>query len=321
MAVKIELKRSAIPGKVPSVSQLDLGELAINTYDGTVYLKQDNGTQQVIQLATTSGTGSLIVSASHADYADTAGVAGYAPVAGDAHTATTASYAVTASYLLNASTTSSFAVSASYAQTSSYAVNFNVANDLVVGNSITAQVLHIQQITSSVIYSSGSNTFGDELSDRQQFTGSVTITGSLTLNGDPIITSASYTAFSSSIAGRATNLEATASTLTSASASFAQDSGSNSIRLTNLETTASVLTSASASFSSQINSLSSSFNSFSQSYNTGSFTGSFNGYLYGTASWAVSASHAPVSFTSSYAVSASHADNADNSISSSYSLS
>lgn len=36
----------------------------------------------------------------------------------------------------------------------------------------------------------------------------------------------------------------------------------------------------------------SSFNNFTSSYNTGSFTGSFTGILYGTASWAVSASYA-----------------------------
>lgn len=74
MAVKIELKRSAIPGKVPTVSQLDLGELAINTYDGTVYLKQDNGTQQIVQLATTV-SGSGVATASYAIFAETAGFA------------------------------------------------------------------------------------------------------------------------------------------------------------------------------------------------------------------------------------------------------
>ena len=71
MAVKIALKRSAIPGKVPTVSQLDLGELAINTYDGTAYFKQDTTvSQSIIQLATTAGSGSAVVSASHADNAD-----------------------------------------------------------------------------------------------------------------------------------------------------------------------------------------------------------------------------------------------------------
>jgi len=74
MAVKIELKRSAIPGKVPTTAQLDLGELAINTYDGKVYLKQDNGTQQIIELAT-NASGSTVATASYAIFAQTAGTA------------------------------------------------------------------------------------------------------------------------------------------------------------------------------------------------------------------------------------------------------
>lgn len=74
MAVKIELKRSAIPGKVPTTSQLDLGELAINTFDGKVYFKQDNGTQQVIELAT-NASGSTVATASYAIFAQTAGFA------------------------------------------------------------------------------------------------------------------------------------------------------------------------------------------------------------------------------------------------------
>ena len=40
---KIRIRRSATPNKVPSTTQLQLGELAINTYDGKVYLEQDQG--------------------------------------------------------------------------------------------------------------------------------------------------------------------------------------------------------------------------------------------------------------------------------------
>ena len=40
---KIRIRRSATPNKVPSTTQLLLGELAINTYDGKVYLEQDQG--------------------------------------------------------------------------------------------------------------------------------------------------------------------------------------------------------------------------------------------------------------------------------------
>jgi hypothetical protein len=60
---KIELKRSAVPGKVPTTSSLDLGELALNTYDGKVFLKRDNGTQSIVELAVASGS---ILSASYA---------------------------------------------------------------------------------------------------------------------------------------------------------------------------------------------------------------------------------------------------------------
>lgn len=39
----IKMKRSAVAGKVPTTEQLDLGELAVNTGDGTIYLKTDDG--------------------------------------------------------------------------------------------------------------------------------------------------------------------------------------------------------------------------------------------------------------------------------------
>lgn len=46
----VKLKRSATPGAVPTTAQLDLGEVAINTYDGKMYIKQDNGTASVVQV-------------------------------------------------------------------------------------------------------------------------------------------------------------------------------------------------------------------------------------------------------------------------------
>lgn len=46
----LKFKRSAVPAKIPSVSDLGLGELAINTYDGKLYLKKDNGTQSVVEV-------------------------------------------------------------------------------------------------------------------------------------------------------------------------------------------------------------------------------------------------------------------------------
>ena len=49
----------------------------------------------------------------------------------------------------------------------------------IVANTITAKELHVTYETASVLYSSGSTKFGDTLDDTHEFTGSVTITGSL----------------------------------------------------------------------------------------------------------------------------------------------
>jgi hypothetical protein len=43
MTSKVLNKRSVVPGKVPTSAQIDLGELAINTRDGKLFLKRDNG--------------------------------------------------------------------------------------------------------------------------------------------------------------------------------------------------------------------------------------------------------------------------------------
>lgn len=40
MSTNIILKRSSVPGKVPTTGQLDLGEIAINTNDGKLYFKK-----------------------------------------------------------------------------------------------------------------------------------------------------------------------------------------------------------------------------------------------------------------------------------------
>jgi hypothetical protein len=97
--------------------------------------------------------------------------------------AVTASYwsgsiglALTASYVQNAQT-ASYVLSSSYAATSSYADNFTV------GNTLTAQRIVVQTISSSIEFASGSNRFGNDITNTHSFTGSVGITGSLTTYG------------------------------------------------------------------------------------------------------------------------------------------
>ena len=61
--------------------------------------------------------------------------------------------------------------------------SLNVSGSITSTSTITAQTLVVQTITSSVLYSSGSNIFGNALSNTQLMTGSVGITGSLAVNG------------------------------------------------------------------------------------------------------------------------------------------
>ena len=71
----------------------------------------------------------------------------------------------------------------------SFRANQSITGSLVVSSTITAQTLVVQTVTSSIVYSSGSNIFGCDLNSRQTFTGSVLITGSLTIAGASSATS------------------------------------------------------------------------------------------------------------------------------------
>lgn len=50
MANTIRLRRSAVQNAVPTTAQLALGELAINTFDGKLYLKKNDGTESVVEI-------------------------------------------------------------------------------------------------------------------------------------------------------------------------------------------------------------------------------------------------------------------------------
>lgn len=50
MSAAILIKRSAVALKVPTTAQMTIGELAVNTYDGKVYLRGNNGADFVTQV-------------------------------------------------------------------------------------------------------------------------------------------------------------------------------------------------------------------------------------------------------------------------------
>jgi hypothetical protein len=103
------------------------------------------------------------------------------------------SFVFTSSYVVDSGSMSSrvTTIESKYASTGSniFQANQTICGNLTTTGTITAQTINVQQVTSSVVYSSGSNIFGNQLINTQQFTGSVFITGSaLTVTGGTICT-------------------------------------------------------------------------------------------------------------------------------------
>lgn len=67
MPQQILLKRSATANKVPAIADLALGEVGINTYDGKMFIRKNNGTDSIVEIgnqvitgdATGSGNGAI----------------------------------------------------------------------------------------------------------------------------------------------------------------------------------------------------------------------------------------------------------------------
>ena len=52
MAQLVKLKRTSVEGRKPTTSNIALGELAINTFDGKIYFEKDNGSPTILEIAT-----------------------------------------------------------------------------------------------------------------------------------------------------------------------------------------------------------------------------------------------------------------------------
>ena len=165
MSQTIVLKRSALPGKVPDTGSLNLGEIAINTYDGKVFLKRSGSVESIQSLITTDSitTGSITLTQS--------GSFGELVVTQDANIAR------------------DLFVSRDIITNGDIDVLGNITgSNLLIYGTITAQQMIISSSVTNMTtqYASGSTSFGDTLNDTHTFTGSVNITGSLFLNGNDI---------------------------------------------------------------------------------------------------------------------------------------
>jgi len=192
MAQIVQLKRSSLSGKVPGTGSLNLGELAINTYDGKIYLRRSGSTDTVQEVITTNvvNTGSIFLTgAITASIAATNGV-----VSGSSQIIGILSSLNAFSASENNKSTTLGNLTGSYATTGSNSFKNNqqitgslgVSGDVTVLGSINARQFNIGIISSSIMYTSGSNKFGDTSDDTHQFTGSVQVTGSFYVNGSQV---------------------------------------------------------------------------------------------------------------------------------------
>jgi hypothetical protein len=147
MASIVQLKRSALSGKVPGTGSLDLGELAVNTYDGKIYFKKSGSIESVESIITTNSV-----------------------ITGSIRLEGTASFG---SLQVNDTLTVNHGISV-------ISGSLGITSDLTVLGSINARQFNISIISSSVLFESGSSRFGNTSDDIHQFTGSVQVTGSVT---------------------------------------------------------------------------------------------------------------------------------------------
>lgn len=194
MAQSIILKRSALSGKVPTTESLEIGEIAINTYDGKVYLKRSGSIESIQTILTTDSTttGSI--------YLTGTGSFGELIVSQDLNVQRDlfvirdiitnrdidAGGDISGSGLQINDTLNivhgGFSLSASASLTGSLGID----GDLTVLGAVNARQFNINVISSSIIYQSGSTKFGDTIDDTHEFTGSVSISGSFLVNGNEV---------------------------------------------------------------------------------------------------------------------------------------
>jgi hypothetical protein len=147
MAQNILLKRSAIAGKTPDTGSLQLGELAINTYDGKIHFKKSGSVESIEGIVTTNSQ-----------------------VTGSIRITETGSFG---SLRVNDTLTVNHGVSV-------ISGSLGITSDLTVLGSVNARQFNISIISSSVLFESGSSNFGNSTDDIHSFTGSVQIDGAIT---------------------------------------------------------------------------------------------------------------------------------------------
>ena len=260
-----------------------------------------SGSVDSASYAVTAATASRALNAntaSFASFAITASIADNAITASRALNANTASFATSAANATTASfaTSAASATSASFATLAASATSSSIATSAVtassadnfnVRNTLTVTTIVAQTITSSTDFVTGSTRFGSLITNTHQFTGSVSVSGSITVT--PGVTND----LTASRAIQANTASFATSAATSTSASFATSAAS--------ATSASFATSAASATSASFATNAANATSASIAANAVTASRALN---------ANTASYVQLAASASYALTASHALNA-----------
>jgi hypothetical protein len=210
MAQNILLKRSGVAGKTPTTSSLSVGEIALNTYDGKVFLHKSGSAESIEQIVVTNSitTGSITLTQT--------GSFGEIVVSNDVNVA--GGVYVTGDIVGNGDIDIAGAVSASIISASSYVGNGSGLTGITASMRPDDFDFNSEPYAGTVGYIQGSGSlykvattnnavefrYNEEL--RGTFTTTNGFSGSLYGIGDVL-------SFSGSVATRLANLEASASLL------------------------------------------------------------------------------------------------------------
>lgn len=199
MAQSIILKRSAVSGRVPDTGSINLGEIAINTYDGKLYFRKSGSSQSVEHILTTNSTttGSITITGtgSFGEIFVTTDInvtgSGYfiGDIVGNSDLDVLGSISGSSARITGTGSFASLKVNDTLTVnhgTTIISGSQTITSDLTVLGAVNARQFNISIISSSTIYQSGSTKFGDTIDDTHQFTGSVSITGSFLVNGTQV---------------------------------------------------------------------------------------------------------------------------------------
>ena len=194
MAQSIILKRSALPGKVPDTGSLNSGELAINTYDGKIFIKRAGNVDSIqsvlVTNSITTGSITLTQTGSFAELVTTqdGNIGRDLYVIRDIITNNDidAGGDISGSGLQVNDTLNITHGNLRFTGSANLTGSIGLLGNLTVLGSVNAQQFNINVISSSVIYQSGSTKFGNTFDDKHEFTGSVDISGSLIVNGSEV---------------------------------------------------------------------------------------------------------------------------------------